>query len=213
MQNRATQLKQKKLSGAQKGFTLVEMLVSIGIFVIVTSIAVYNQGRFNSSVLLTNLAYEIALSMRQAQFYGITVKGITSTVTSKTTFEGGYGVHFDADTTQYTLFEDRDPNPENGSLESNGLFDSGEALEVFNIKKGNKVGKICLTKGINTTCNPTSVDISFVRPNPDSRILSGGISYDKAEICVLSSQNTYRKILVDLPGQISVTLDSTSLCD
>ena len=212
MYHKATQAKKKDCT-SQQGFTLVEMLVSIGIFVIVTTIAVYNQGRFNSSVLLTNLAYEIALSMRQAQFYGITVKGITSTITSKTTFEGGYGVHFDANTTQYTLFEDRDPSPENGLLESNGLFDSGEALEAFSIKKGNKVGKICLTSGLSTSCSFTSVDISFVRPNPDSRILSGGVSFGKAEICVSSSQNTYRKILVDLSGQISVTLDSTSLCD
>ena len=212
MYHKATQAKKKDCT-SQQGFTLVEMLVSIGIFVIVTTIAVYNQGRFNSSVLLTNLAYEIALSMRQAQFYGITVKGITSTVTSKTTFEGGYGVHFHANTTQYTLFEDRDPSPENGALESNNFFDSGEALEIFNIKKGNKVGKICLTKNGSVSCNYASVDISFVRPNPDSIIESGGIWYDKAEICISSSQNTYRKILVDLSGQISVTLDSTSLCD
>jgi prepilin-type N-terminal cleavage/methylation domain-containing protein len=188
------------------GFTLIEMLVSIGIFVMVTTIAVYNHGRFNSSVLLTNLAYEIALSVRQAQFYGITVKAPSSS----TLFDSGFGVHFVSNATNYILFEDK--------TSVNNFYDSGEMLETFNIKKGNKIGKICLTltSGGTVDCSLTSVDISFIRPNPDSVIKSPEDpfnAYYKAEVCVQSAQATFRKIIVDVPGQISVAVDSTGLCD
>ena len=64
------------------GFTLIELLVSIAIFIIITSVAVWNNSQFNSTILLTDLGYEIALSVRQAQVYGITVKAPASCISS-----------------------------------------------------------------------------------------------------------------------------------
>ena len=56
------------------GFSLVELIVVMGIFTIMTSIVIFNYGRFSSNLIVTNLAYESALAVRQAQVYGISVK-------------------------------------------------------------------------------------------------------------------------------------------
>ena len=100
MRNTSHILIQKK---SQKGFTLVELLVSIAIFSVITTMAVFNNSQFNSSVLLTNLAYEVAISIRQAQVYGVTVRK-----NSAGSFDSAYGIHFDMNTpTAYSLFEDK----------------------------------------------------------------------------------------------------------
>jgi len=179
------------------GFTLVELLVSIAIFTLITTMAVFNHAQFNGSVLLTNLAYEIALSVRQAQTYGISVKQ-----TATFSFDSGYGVHIDLSTpTSYTLFEDK-----TGGVSH--VHDAGDTdLQVFNITRGNRIGKICLN-GVQP-CNATSVDISFIRPNPDAYIMSGGTSATKAEICLTSPQGMMRKVVVESTGQISVSTDGT----
>ena len=94
-----------------QGFTLIELLVTISIFIIVTSVAVFNNNQFNSSILLTDLGYQIALSVRQAQVYGITVKAPASCVvgSSSCSFTSGYGIDFNINSkTSYILFEDKE---------------------------------------------------------------------------------------------------------
>lgn len=185
----------------KKGFTLVELLVSIAIFTIITSVAVLNHSSFNSSVLLTNLAYEIALSVRQAQFYGIVVKQ-----SSTGSFDAGYGIHFDlgSSPSSYVLFEDRAPQDH--------LYNTGEAIETYKIQKGNTIGKIVLTTASGTS-SQSVVDISFIRPNPDTFIRYGALTSNiasRAEVCVFSPGGTNkRKIIIEATGQISVSTDTT----
>ena len=186
----------------QKGFTLVELMVSIGIFSVITSVAVYNNAQFNSSILLTNLAYEIALSIRQAQVYGITVRK-----DSADNFNSAYGIHFNLSTpTSYILFQDT-------AADDHVYNTIGDvSLETFNVQKGNGVTKFCVTDSGAPTCYTGSgeaLDITFVRPNPDALIYVGGVRHGKVEICVVSPQNLKRKILVEDTGQISVSADAT----
>jgi prepilin-type N-terminal cleavage/methylation domain-containing protein len=188
------------------GFTLVELLVSIGIFTVITSVAVFNHSQFNNSVLLTNLAYEIALSVRQAQFYGITVRQSAATPGA---FDSGYGIRFDLGTTmtQYSLYEDRAPH--------NHVYASGELLEAFRIQKGNRISKILVTNSSGSVSTPSIVDISFIRPNPDTYITAGDLAtpyYAKAEICVTSPLGLSRLVVVEATGQISVATDPTNKC-
>lgn len=196
-----------KNATGNRGFTLVELLVSIGIFTVITSMAVFNHAQFNNSVLLTNLAYEIALSVRQAQFYGITVRQST---TAPGTYDSGYGIRFDLGTsnTQYSLYEDLPPQ--------NHVYASGELLESFAIQKGNRISKILVTNSSGAVSTPSIVDISFIRPNPDTYITTGGLAtpyYAKAEICVTSPGSLHRLIVIESTGQISVNTDPTAKCN
>src|SRR3989338_7579467 len=66
-----------------RGFTLVELLVTLSLFVVLTTIVLFSQSKFNGSILLTNLAYDVAITVRQAQTYGVNVRETSSGVFDK----------------------------------------------------------------------------------------------------------------------------------
>lgn len=70
------------------GFTLIELMVVITIFIVVTGVLLANYPAFGSKIVLENMAYEIALAMRQAQTYGLSVR-----TAGADTFPG-FGIHF-----------------------------------------------------------------------------------------------------------------------
>jgi prepilin-type N-terminal cleavage/methylation domain-containing protein len=197
-----------------RGFTLVELLVSIGIFTLITTMAVVNHTQFNGSVLLTNLAYEIGLSVREAQVYGITVR---QSGANPIKFDSGYGIHFDLGTsnTMYTLFEDVKP--------AGGVADhvysegtDGAGIQIFRIQKGNRISKICVRNNCSSSTDfENRVDISFIRPNPDAYIRAAGNSspLNFAQICIASPGGSVRKVMVESTGQISVVADDVSICN
>ena len=74
----------------------------IGIFIVITGVVLANNAQFNSSVLLGKAGYDIALSVRQAQVYGLSTQSYAGE------FQVGYGVDFQG-ATQYLLFADLDP--------------------------------------------------------------------------------------------------------
>ena len=159
------------------GFTLVELLVTISIFVILTGVVLFNQARFNSTILLTNLAYDTALTIRQAQTYGINVKE----------FSGlgeflPYGVHFEKDyKTSFILFADTSYVSKDNI--GDGLYNNNKDADLsscentkgcvsrYSIKRGNYISDLC----IDGACGKTSLDIVFVRPNPDAFIRANNI--------------------------------------
>ncbi len=159
---------------AGRGFTLIELLVTVSIMVIITSLLMVRQSRFNSSTLLRSLAYSVALSVRQAQVYGTSAFGTTtsnSTVCGTNTFQNsacfvqGYGVFIDTTTvanpTTYILFAD---------LNNNGTYDTGEDVKTYSLGNGYSIAKICVNAGLNQYCSSTihKLSILFRRPNPDA---------------------------------------------
>lgn len=185
---------------SKRGFTLVEMLITISIFVVITSIVLTSHSKFSGNILVGNLAYDIALSVRQAQVYGLSVREFSA---GSGEFDIGYGVHFDKDTpTFYILFADR-----NDDSLYNGV---SEIVEVFNIKNGYGVSRFCAVVSSGTEeCTPSTIrflDIVFKRPDPEANISSNtGIKrYNKAEITVSSPQGQERVISIWGTGQISV---------
>jgi prepilin-type N-terminal cleavage/methylation domain-containing protein len=58
-----------------RGFTLIELMVTITIVVLVTGIVLVQYSSFNSSVLLTSQAYQLAFDLREAQSLAISVRG------------------------------------------------------------------------------------------------------------------------------------------
>lgn len=60
------------------GFGLVELLVSISIMVLVTTVVLANHGSFTGNSLLRTQAYDMALRMREAQQSAISSQGAAS---------------------------------------------------------------------------------------------------------------------------------------
>ncbi len=82
-----------KIKKINNGFSLVELMVSISIFVLITSLTLANYPKFGNKLSLDLLAEDIALSFRQAQIFGSSVVGTKSA--GPAAF-GAYGLHFEA---------------------------------------------------------------------------------------------------------------------
>src|SRR3989344_2062495 len=99
----------KKKSG---GVTLVEVLVSIGIFTVLTGVVLSNYRGYNTNALFANASEDIVLALRQAQVYGVGVKKDVGG-----SFTTPYGVWFLANTNSLIIFADNN---------SNGLYGSAD---------------------------------------------------------------------------------------
>ncbi len=71
-----------------RGFTMVEMLVSLGIILIITSIVLLGQNSFNKNLVLVDTAYTVAFTLRQAQTLALSSRKVG------TIQNAGYGTHF-----------------------------------------------------------------------------------------------------------------------
>ena len=189
----------------ERGFSLIELIVVISIFVLITTITLIKHSAFNSSTVLGSLAYDIALSIRQAQVFGLAVREFKEG--GSATFDTGYGIHFETVLPpllikSYILFADTDRQ-----FDYDG---AAELDEVFTIGRGNFISDFCATNSSNiekcsSTGTITYLDIIFDRPDPEA-IIKTNLSeiYGSAHIIVSSSNGTLRTIRVLSTGQISV---------
>lgn len=163
----------------KQGLTLVELLVVVSIFVIVTGITIFNYGSFNSSISTQNLADDIALTIRRAQGYAVGVHGIHGI---DDIFNYGYGIHFRVNSSaseysgnnkSFILFTDVDSSLSynyDETLDCGNPSNSNECLEVLSILSSDEISSIIFVDNYNseTTISPEgSFDIVFKRPNPE----------------------------------------------
>lgn len=183
-------------------------MVTIIIMMIMTSVVIFNYNRFNESSLLNALAYDLSLTIRQAQVYGTAVReNISSsspiTTSSFNSFNSAYGVHFelkDVDgNNKIVLFADSVPQ---------GFFGGEDfVLNTYALQRGIKVKEICTS----IDCNALSLDITFTRPNPEARITIDGAplsttdKIDMAKIVLTNADGSITKsVVVYTTGQIAV---------
>lgn len=188
---------------------MIELLVVTGILVLISGLILFNNRQFKGRILLENLAYDIALSVRQAQVYGISVRQFGDT------FDISYGMHFNVQSSSHTynLFGDT------GGVSANGLWDPGEDVSPspYNIESGYFIARLCVPAGVDPgTCSPvTQIDIVFRRPEPDACISKDGVSgitgeykctegQESARIILQSPQGEETSVVVESTGQISV---------
>jgi prepilin-type N-terminal cleavage/methylation domain-containing protein len=195
------------------GFTLVELLISIAIIGVVSSIVLVKYSSFDSTVLLKGLAYEIALSLREAQVRSVSVSGVEGTSGDKV-FDYPFGVTFSLVTTQdqkkYTSFRFNDAAltsyPKYGIAES-------EDIQVFTIDRTMYISQLCITR-VTEDCDIQQLDVSFRRPKFVGlfhAVSTGGASeYDtditsaKIKVTGAGAVNTFVVTITSL-GQISVS--------
>lgn len=178
----------------QRGFTMVELLVSIAIITIITSVVMFQYSSFNSTILLKSQAYEVALNVREAQVYAVSVRGEAAS------FRSAYGLHFDQATpNQYQLFLDH-----NGS----GQYESGSSDETvgqpFTIDERFTIARMCVN---NCSEDVSELSILFQRPDFDARMSApgvGSIASARIELEPSGVGKAVRAIVVNTTGQISV---------
>ncbi len=202
------------------GFTLIELLVVIVIMSLITLVFLNRQNKFDSSTIMRSLAYSIALSVRQAQVYGISVRPTTSS-TGK--FSSAHGLYFLRTTpSSYVLFSDQDRDNKYtigiDGVDQTFTLNGGYAITEFCAVSSS--GRRCSTGADDSAGAPgsiSSLSIIFVRPNPDAQIyaydgsgtqiLFGGSPevYSSAYVQISSLNNTDKRfIAITNTGQVSV---------
>lgn len=205
-----------------KGLTIVELLVVVSIFMIITSISIFNYSKFNSYTSTQNLADDIALTVRQAQSYAIGVSGVSGNF-----LDIGYGVHFGLDqdplyshsgsTTSFILFADIDGDKvydyDTNNLICGDPYLGNECLEILTIKSDDFISSFIIDDAEEVIDPSNTLDIVFKRPNPepvfchrvnnlscDTNIYSLGIKVSNQE----DPSKIFKIIEVSNVGQISV---------
>ncbi len=193
----------------QQGFTLIEMITVLGIFMVMTSIVLFNYNRFTNDTILTNMAYEVALSVREAQIYGVSVRKPSGDTSAE--FNSPYGIHFIdvADgTPSYFLFADTNDN---------GVYDGGptctpgggECVIPYATQKDIRIVSVLTKAG--GGCTEGDLSIVFRRPNPEP-VMNDLIDREYAEIALKGPRSdSVRYVIVSNNGQIYVR--NTSLCN
>jgi type II secretory pathway pseudopilin PulG len=201
-----------------RGFTIIELVISVGIFVFMTTLIVAKYGSFNQSTLLTDTAYDTALVIRLAQTYGLSVKNV-SQAGAAVNFSTPYGVDFDSgadycggsssNSGAFTLFADASPAGAPDGL--CGVSDT--SITSYTLAQGARVTALCAGSDA-TNCHTSGqamdrISYTFVRPNPEAVICgrqSGAsvCTYPYSEITLTGPDGSTRIIVVRQNGQISV---------
>jgi len=203
---------------SSRGFTLIELLVVTAILVVITGAMLFSNRQFGGRILLENLAYDIALTVRQAQVYGISVRQFEGA--DEGDFNLGYGVSFstsDDEDRQYVLFGD--------AVERDGVWQSGEDIDIYTIERGYEIAALCAPSELSAEeCleqegEENRIDIVFRRPEPDACISvdgNGAAEYgdedddpscsgeDSARIVLISPRGDIGSVVVESSGQIYV---------
>src|SRR3989344_5656543 len=210
-------LSNKNRTGFSMGFTLVEMLVVISIFTIITGVTMANLPAFRDKTTLDLIAQEIAITIRQAQVYGIGTREAESAGLEFTS----YGIYFDPnnssgsglDKKSLYLYADK-KNPESSPAGVVGFSDDdGSVVEEFVIRGGAEITQLLSCSGTPCTFPPavnatnlSTLDIFFQRFYPDAKFVDIVPAPNYIKIVIQSTRdvNNKREIEVWSTGQISV---------
>lgn len=195
-----------------RAFTLVEMLVSLGIVTFLMSVILFNYSPNNDKLTVSTQTEEMTAVIRQAQVYGLSVREAS---VGTGIFDYGYGVFFDTTSGQndkYILFIDKLAPANNGKYDAgSGVCGSAttECVEQVSLRNAVKITTIC---DVNNNCPPvgaTRLHITFKRPNPDAVINFTNSSNStilgaatKAKITLISVKNANSSVTVEANGQI-----------
>jgi prepilin-type N-terminal cleavage/methylation domain-containing protein len=204
---------------SKKGFTLVELMVTVTIMTIMTAVVLFNYNSFNDSSLLNAFAYDLSLTIRQAQVYGVATRqgsgdfgaDLADLTSVPSDFTNSYGVHFDKNATGpgYPLIMYIN------SLGGQGKYDNEEGdvdLQSFSVQRGIKIKTLCAISDSTGNCSSDFdiIDVTFKRPDPEATMYGtkGGSVVPISGAIKIMLQNAgdtmYKSIVIYPTGQISV---------
>ncbi len=206
-----------KKSHLIRGFTLIELIVSISIMTIVMGITLMQRPEATLKLSLADVISSVELMVREAQLQG-------SAINSLNDVYGGAGVFFNLATSTTALhFRDRvdDETPSTIGI-GNGLYETGpvnEKSETIEFIRGSKVKRLCVSTGTTTfSCNEgndpviRTLTVSFSRPSPNANIyINGSKETNYVSACVqfetvkAPNQGHVRSLFIYRSGVITKT--------
>ena len=163
----------------QKSFTLVELLVAVGIIILLTALVLPDYRAGERQFALQRSASKLAQDLRRAEEMAMSAK---EPPTAPDTFKGAYGINFQTNSSNYILFAD---------LDNDQIYDSGEEIETLPLEKKVKISNL----------SPASpLTISFTPPDPTVNINPS----DSLVTITLSNNGQTKIIKVNKAGLIYV---------
>lgn len=176
-----------------KGFTVVEIVVVLGIMVIITGIMLFNVGSEKQNSALFRSAQKLSLDLRKVENYALSSK-----VFKDSKVPCGWGIHFNgAGSTSYIIFADTALFT-NCSDRDYKRSSSSEDLETVNLEAGVKIDNINIDNTIS--------DVTFTPPAPIvsfGSIYGGRVNIDRIDISLINNKSSTRKITINKTGFIS----------
>ena len=170
-----------------QGFSLLEVLITAAIIGIVTAIVVVRYGAFNNSVLLKSQAYEMALDIREAQVFAVSVRPGSGS------FRDQYGMYFDESSPgEYVLFVDSNDN---------NMYDSGTDTVINRYLLDSRFFISDLTVD---GSSQSSVSVVFRRPDFDAMINDDPANETLSTTIQSTGSSETRLVTVTNVGQITV---------
>ena len=201
---------QKNSPRASAGFSIVELIVTLTIFITLTTVMLFKYNTMNTRLTLDTLAHQIAQWTRETQISAMSVKSHAGS------YSTGYGLHFDTLVpNQFIFFADLDGDKKYTPGGTCGDVAS-ECVQVVNLLKGNTIAMLCgENKGNPPGACPSGLealmdtDIVFTRPDPDAFIngeysLGNRNNYARNQITVQAVTGYSRTVEVWTTGQVSV---------
>ncbi len=202
----------------KKGFSVVEFIVIISIFGIMSSVVFFDFNGFSRQIDRNNLATDVALAFRKMQVFGISAsdQGIGSAgfsnsqinealASNLTATDARYGVEINFSQQTITQYQ-------KGDNSSNIYTSSSDTLiDVLTVTGQNRILRVCVVndgnvpriRRSNATCsfvNPSNGDeidddeivgVTFRRPYPDALVYGNDLSLVSPNIMI---------IVVGIPG-------------
>ena len=157
----------------EQGFTLIEFIVIMIIFSIMASVSLFNFTGFRNETMLSNLAHDLALTIRQVQVAGSSAVGDAGAAR-------GIFFEYDSDGFSNTFIIFNDTN-------NTGLYDVGSDTIVNELTIASE-DRITILDDNDTPINQ-DLSIVFRRPNPTA-YMSTALSSDLQGITIrIASQN------------------------
>ena len=170
-----------------KGFTLVELVVTVGIFAIISTVIISRNSQFDEEIFLSDMAYDVALSVRRAQSFGVNVRS------AEGSFDHPYGVFFTSGTTTYQLFVDTNDD---------GFYNEPEELlETYTMGRGTMISPLC-DLASKTPCDLKTLTVMFERPEPDAIIEQGSMT--RVGVGISAPRGGQRYVFIESTGQFSI---------
>ena len=172
-------LKLKIKNCSRKGFTLVEMMVIIGILALISAILIVYIRSGSRQIILFREQAQVVSILSRAKYLAISTFG-------KTGVPCGYGIHFEKPTT-FLIFKDIADDCQTSDLKYSGPQEIQESFQLDSTVEFNTL---------------TLSDILFIPPDPSVIITP---SQDDATIVIktVGAENS-ASIKINIAGQISI---------
>jgi prepilin-type N-terminal cleavage/methylation domain-containing protein len=145
-----------KQFSSEKGFTLVEVLTSIFIILLLSTMVFVMNRQTNKQFALLRSANKLAQDIRRAQQMAMTTSACPGGISCK-----GYGIYLITGSLNYVLYADVDA----GLGFGNEYHDAGDADDPIDLESGVSIKSV----------TPSPLSINFKPPDPTTKISSNGV--------------------------------------